>query len=63
MSESHDAGTPEPDWKRRARLARIFGDALPETTRDDRDEAGERSSGSGSNDARLRADVPPHHGS
>ncbi|MEU4344549.1 hypothetical protein AB0H00_25340 [Nocardia sp. NPDC023852] len=38
-----------------ARLAKIFGDALPETTSDDRDDG--RSS-----DDWLRAQVPPHHG-
>jgi hypothetical protein len=55
------SGTPEPDWKRRARLARIFGDALSESTSDDRDDPAEGAGGS--NDARLRRDVPPHHGS
>jgi len=56
------AGTPpEPDWKRKARLARIFGDALPETTSDERD-PGERGEARDS-DAWLRAQVPPHHGS
>jgi hypothetical protein len=50
----------ESDWERRRRLARIFGDVLPETTRDERDEpqAAERGS-----DAWLKAQVPPHHGS
>jgi hypothetical protein len=50
----------EPEWKRRRRLARIFGDVLPETTRDDRDEPGER--GGGTSDQWLRDQVPPHHG-
>jgi len=43
----------------RARLARIFGDVLPETTRDERgvdDARGE------SADEWLRRQVPPHHG-
>lgn len=53
--------SPEPDWKRRARLARIFGDALPETTRDERDpESREREESLA--DSWLRAQVPPHHG-
>jgi hypothetical protein len=53
---------PEPEWRRRARLARIFGDELPDTTSDERDEGREEPSGTG-NDERLRRDVPPHHGS
>lgn len=54
----HEAGRPESDWERRRRLARIFGDVLPETTRDERDpEPGPRS-----NDDWLRSQVPPHHG-
>jgi len=70
---SKDADRPEPEWKRRARLARIFGDELPDTTSDERSGDGERGEsgepgGSGGsresgNDARLRRDVPPHHGS
>lgn len=51
----------EPDWKRRARLARIFGDALPETTSDERDPES-RGREESSTDAWLRAQVPPHHG-
>ena len=27
----------EPDWKRRRRLAAVFGDTVPEQTSDDRD--------------------------
>lgn len=53
----------EPDWKRRRRLAEVFGDVLPETTRDERGPsapgAGESETGT---DAWLRAQVPPHHG-
>jgi len=40
-------------------LARIFGDVLPETTRDEQDDPGERSQ---SSDDWLKAQVPPHHG-
>ena len=58
MSESR----PETDWERRRRLAEVFGDVLPDTTRDERDEdhPDRRESGT---DAWLRAQVPPHHGS
>jgi hypothetical protein len=57
----HEGRDREPDWKRRRRLAEIFGDALPETTSDERDpaeatDAGERG------DTWLKEQVPPHHG-
>ena len=42
----------------RARLARIFGDVLPETTRDERRENDPRN---GESDEWLRRQVPPHH--
>jgi hypothetical protein len=44
--------------ERARRRAQVFGDVLPETTRDDRDEAGP----SRSPDEWLRRQVPPHHG-
>jgi hypothetical protein len=49
---------PESEWQRRKRLADAFGDVLPDTTSDERDErdAGE------SSDEWLRRQVPPHHG-
>lgn len=45
---------------RRRRRAAVFGDVLPETTGDERGDAGERG-GTGSEEW-LRAQVPPHHG-
>jgi hypothetical protein len=51
----------ESDWERKRRLARIFGDVLPETTRDEREES--RGDADGGSDAWLRSQVPPHHGS
>ncbi|MBL1075415.1 hypothetical protein JK358_13520 [Nocardia sp. 2] len=42
-----------------ARLARIFGDPLPSTTRDER--SPEPDQGQSSDDW-LRSQVPPHHG-
>ncbi|WP_196812165.1 hypothetical protein [Nocardia sp. CNY236] len=39
-----------------ARLAEVFGDALPEVTSDERDEDGDSST-----DEWLHAQVPPHH--
>jgi hypothetical protein len=53
-------GAPEPAWARRRRLAAVFGDVLPDTTRDERD-AGESREDAGS-EAWLKAQVPPHHG-
>lgn len=50
------------DWERRRRLAEVFGDALPDVTRDERDpeeRAEERESAS---DRWLKSQVPPHHG-
>jgi len=64
--DAKDAGPPqeepaqpaaETDWQRRRRLAAVFGDVLPETTSDERDE-----SGSGTAEEWLRRQVPPHHG-
>ena len=52
----------EIDWQRRKRLAEVFGDALPETTRDERDDEGAPARESAS-DRWLREQVPPHHGS
>jgi hypothetical protein len=49
----------EPEWKRRRRLAEVFGDGLPDQTSDDRD-PGPRREGKG--DAWYREQRPPHHG-
>lgn len=51
----------ETDWERKRRLAEVFGDALPDTTADERDEGSSREKGD-PGDAWLRAQVPPHHG-
>ena len=56
----------EADWERRRRLAELFGEVLPETTRDERDpetrrdrpEDGREAPG----DRWLKDQVPPHHG-
>ncbi|WP_162249859.1 MULTISPECIES: hypothetical protein [unclassified Nocardioides] len=52
----------ESDWERRKRLAEVFGDAMPETTSDEREPESPETRESGT-DAWLRAQVPPHHGS
>ena len=46
--------------RRDARLAEVFGDVLPESTGDDRDDDVRRDGSA--DDAWLRAQVPPHHG-
>jgi hypothetical protein len=50
----------EPDWRRRRRVAAVFGDVLPETTSDER--GPEPTTDEPAGDAWLRAQVPPHHG-
>jgi hypothetical protein len=54
----------ESDWERRRRLAAVFGDVLPETTKDERDpeDTAARRSGEDPAEAWLKAQVPPHHG-
>lgn len=47
---------------RRARAARLLGDLMPSTTRDETAEGwGDEQRGT-SRDEELRRDVPPHHG-
>jgi hypothetical protein len=54
-----DEGVGEmPDQVRR-RLEEVFGDVLPTTTSDERDEDGSRAPDS--DDEQLLADRPPHH--
>ncbi len=51
----------ESEWQRRKRLAEVFGDVLPDTTRDERSPDAPDADESAS-DAWLRHQVPPHHG-
>jgi hypothetical protein len=56
--------TPEPELseaERRRRRALVFGDVLPDSTRDERGDEGEREPPEGS-DEWFRRQVPPHHG-
>jgi hypothetical protein len=50
------------DWERKRRLAEVFGDAVPETTSDERDADAAEGSGRRNGDTWLREQVPPHHG-
>lgn len=53
----------EPDWRRRERLARVFGDVEPATTRDERDDRDRaRAVEADGHEEWLRRQVPPHHG-
>ncbi len=58
-SDSDRPAPPEPEWRRRRRLAAVFGDVLPEQTSDDREESGAKQ---GLGDDWYRDQVPPHHG-
>jgi hypothetical protein len=51
--------TPEQRAARRRRLAEVFGDVLPEQTRDDQSAGGDDTS---STETWLKEQVPPHHG-
>lgn len=51
----------EPEWKRRKRLAAIFGDVEPSVTSDEKDDAPARGRESAT-DRWLKEQVPPHHG-
>ena len=54
-------GTAREESRRRRRLAEVFGDSMPDTTRDERDPDGSREGRD--QDQWLRDQVPPHHGS
>jgi hypothetical protein len=57
---SEEPLTPQEREERRRRLAEIFGEVLPEQTKDDAAEPDGQPEG---NDERIRREVPPHHGS
>jgi hypothetical protein len=61
MTDDRDQQDEAAARERARRRARVFGDVLPETTSDDRDEQGD-SVPSRSADEWLRRQVPPHHG-
>ena len=58
--QSPSEGTARDRARRRARLAAVFGEVLPETTADERDDDVRRPGSDA--DAWLREQVPPHHG-
>lgn len=52
----------EPEWKRKQRLAEIFGDVLPTVTSDEKEAAPEKDGADTASERWLKAQVPPHHG-
>lgn len=52
----------ESDWERKRRLAEVFGDAVPDTTADEREPGEGSRSAADRGDTWLREQVPPHHG-
>lgn len=48
---------------RARRLAEVFGDVLPDQTRDDADGPAPHGRGDRAAEERLLREVPPHHGS
>lgn len=63
MTDQRPDRDPADDWERRKRLAEVFGDALPDTTRDEREDAVAPAVDETAQDRWLREQVPPHHGS
>ena len=63
--ESTSPAVDDAEWRRRRRLAEVFGEVLPDTTSDER-EPGSVGAGSDVDDAVgdrwLREQIPPHHG-
>jgi hypothetical protein len=62
MTERRDEQRKETAAERRARLDRVFGEVLPDTTRDERDPDVRRGDASAAEEW-LHSQVPPHHGS
>jgi len=56
------SGRTETEWQRRRRLAAVFGDVLPDTTSDERDDETATDADENAQDRWLRNQVPPHHG-
>jgi len=60
--ETQRAAERQAEWQRRRRRAEVFGDALPDTTADERDPAERSGDAEPRGDAWLKEQVPPHHG-
>jgi hypothetical protein len=53
-----DGSDKRAEWQRRRRLAKVFGEVLPETTSDERAAGAGRT---GESDQWYRENRPPHH--
>lgn len=56
-----DEQRKQPDENLRSRLQDVFGDVLPDVTRDEIDDARAADDARSGDDDRLRSDRPPHH--
>jgi hypothetical protein len=61
VSEGPSPDSSSADAETRRRLREVFGDGLPETTSDERDDVSPDEVDS-AQDRWLRSQVPPHHG-
>ncbi|QII00157.1 hypothetical protein BH92_09985 [Rhodococcoides fascians A21d2] len=65
MNEPNDNRSAEDEASRaraeRARLARIFGEVLPETTGDERNDGPDAQSSDSQSDEWLKQQRPPHY--
>lgn len=61
-ADESDQAAAAKERARRERAARLLGDVLPRTTRDETSEGWGDEPGGTSRDDELRRDVPPHHG-
>lgn len=61
-SDRDDEAVRRAERARRERAARLLGDLLPSTTRDESGEGWGDEGRGGSRDDDLRREVPPHHG-
>ena len=62
MSKPAGDETPETAEQRKRRLAKVFGDVLPDTTSDERDHDASSGGAESASDSWLKSQVPPHHG-
>jgi hypothetical protein len=61
MSETPGEKTTRDEVERKRRLAEVFGDVLPDTTSDEREQQSDAADES-ARDSWYRDQVPPHHG-
>jgi hypothetical protein len=59
VGSASDGDTEETEQTKRLRSAEVFGEVLPDSTSDDRDDD---AADDGNRDEWLRRQVPPHHG-